>query len=358
MTNSTDETPWTFHKCMCGDPACDQYTLSRQGSVGFSRDDAEAICDAMNQITRYPSGGKISREELAGMFGEKMPIVAAKILWAENSTPLTTAEVRTLLRALAASQGGSEKCFEVREGYAIDVWVKTERRGLVERPLSEALTIRTVDDVRQEAFKEQLTEWLPDAVNKWKEEVRREALEEAANLIAGQEHVDSELRMGRLQAAKILLRAYEAIIALIDAPAPSRETPPVLAVTKDMIEAAFKKLPADAWGTIACGEMERVLEAALKASAPQPTPSPEPVAWRARHSETEKWHLFEYHPSWWEVQPLYASPPTTTTTTTPQPDELRRAKYVAWEQGVHDMKFWGRLAKNPYAAPDEGGNDE
>ncbi|MCB5411492.1 hypothetical protein [Pseudogemmobacter faecipullorum] len=34
----------------------------------------------------------------------------------------------------------------------------------------------------------------------------------------------------------------------------------------------------------------------------------EPVAWRARLSETENWYLFDKPVFWWEVQPLYAHP--------------------------------------------------
>ncbi|WP_374453785.1 hypothetical protein [Phenylobacterium sp.] len=38
--------PWTFEKCRCGHPSCKQFTLSNQGSVGFSEDDARLIAAA------------------------------------------------------------------------------------------------------------------------------------------------------------------------------------------------------------------------------------------------------------------------------------------------------------------------
>ena len=36
----------TIRKCGCGDRNCDQYTLSTQGSVGFSREDAQLYATA------------------------------------------------------------------------------------------------------------------------------------------------------------------------------------------------------------------------------------------------------------------------------------------------------------------------
>lgn len=56
--------------------------------------------------------------------------------------------------------------------------------------------------------------------------------------------------------------------ALAAAPAP--QPTPDVAISRAMIDAAYKALPPDACGTIAEGEMERVLMAALRAAAPQP----------------------------------------------------------------------------------------
>lgn len=35
-----------IHKCDCGHPACHQYTLSNQGSVGFTKDEAVLMDNA------------------------------------------------------------------------------------------------------------------------------------------------------------------------------------------------------------------------------------------------------------------------------------------------------------------------
>lgn len=83
----------------------------------------------------------------------------------------------------------------------------------------------------------------------------RAGIEAAAHLI----ECDGDALVGKSGAAK-------AIRAL----SPTDMTPSVAEVTKPMIEAAFKKLPADAWGTIAEGEMERILEAALAAQTGEP----------------------------------------------------------------------------------------
>lgn len=58
------------------------------------------------------------------------------------------------------------------------------------------------------------------------------------------------------------------IAHMLGAPAP--QPAPDVAISRDMIDAAYKALPPDACGTIAEGEMERVLMAALRAAAPQP----------------------------------------------------------------------------------------
>lgn len=36
--------PWSFSKCTCGHPACRQFILSNQGSVGFVEEDARLMC--------------------------------------------------------------------------------------------------------------------------------------------------------------------------------------------------------------------------------------------------------------------------------------------------------------------------
>lgn len=47
MTN-LKHTPgkWSIEKCMCGHPACKDYRLSNQGSVGFTLEDARLIASA------------------------------------------------------------------------------------------------------------------------------------------------------------------------------------------------------------------------------------------------------------------------------------------------------------------------
>lgn len=37
---------WTMQKCACGHHACNQYTISTMGEVGFSKEDAEFITEA------------------------------------------------------------------------------------------------------------------------------------------------------------------------------------------------------------------------------------------------------------------------------------------------------------------------
>ena len=57
--------------------------------------------------------------------------------------------------------------------------------------------------------------------------------------------------------------------ALAAAPQPA---PQSAAVSRAMIDSAYDALPPDAWGTIAEGEMERILMAALRTTSPQPAP--------------------------------------------------------------------------------------
>jgi len=47
---------------------------------------------------------RITVEELAGMFPCGVPVVAVKLLFPEKSSKLTLAEIRTILRALAADK--------------------------------------------------------------------------------------------------------------------------------------------------------------------------------------------------------------------------------------------------------------
>ncbi|KAE8757356.1 hypothetical protein FSO04_24360 [Paraburkholderia madseniana] len=55
-------------------------------------------------------------------------------------------------------------------------------------------------------------------------------------------------------------------------------------------------------------EREKVLHSILAASPAAPAQSGEPVAWRCRHSEGEKWHYGLTPQNWWECQALYAGP--------------------------------------------------
>ena len=47
-------------------------------------------------------GDKIEQSELVGMFGAEIPMVAVKLLFPEKSEPLTPAELRQVLSAIAA----------------------------------------------------------------------------------------------------------------------------------------------------------------------------------------------------------------------------------------------------------------
>ena len=44
--------PWQATKCLCGHPACRQYILSGQGTVGFEADDARLLCGAANSYAK------------------------------------------------------------------------------------------------------------------------------------------------------------------------------------------------------------------------------------------------------------------------------------------------------------------
>ncbi len=42
--------PWSFSKCTCGHPACRQFVLSNQGSVGFVEEDARLMCASPDML--------------------------------------------------------------------------------------------------------------------------------------------------------------------------------------------------------------------------------------------------------------------------------------------------------------------
>jgi hypothetical protein len=46
MSGGKPKQEWTYAKCPCGHQACNQYTINRQGSVGFSLADARLIAAA------------------------------------------------------------------------------------------------------------------------------------------------------------------------------------------------------------------------------------------------------------------------------------------------------------------------
>lgn len=46
MTQKHTPAPWTKYKCQCSHPACKQYTISTQGTVGFDEADANLIIAA------------------------------------------------------------------------------------------------------------------------------------------------------------------------------------------------------------------------------------------------------------------------------------------------------------------------
>ena len=46
MSGGEPKQEWTYAKCPCGHRACNQYTINRQGSVGFSLEDAQLIAAA------------------------------------------------------------------------------------------------------------------------------------------------------------------------------------------------------------------------------------------------------------------------------------------------------------------------
>lgn len=47
--------PWSKHKCLCGHPSCNQYTISTQGSVGFVVADARLIVAAPDLRDMVPT---------------------------------------------------------------------------------------------------------------------------------------------------------------------------------------------------------------------------------------------------------------------------------------------------------------
>lgn len=42
--------PWRMNKCLCGHPACTQFTISVQGGVGFEAADARVITAAPDML--------------------------------------------------------------------------------------------------------------------------------------------------------------------------------------------------------------------------------------------------------------------------------------------------------------------
>lgn len=59
----------------------------------------------------------------------------------------------------------------------------------------------------------------------------------------------------------------------------------------------------------------------------------EPVAYRFRHSEQERWHYGETDQSWWEHQPLYVSPVSDRL----RVESAKLAKYCEWYDGVDEL---------------------
>lgn len=210
-------------------------------------------------------------------------------------------------------------CVEVREGYVIDVYEEVSDEDgqdfRLKRSLSEALTIRTVEDVRRE--------------------VAVEFMAAIENLGLIGDHPDDP--------ARVVLRAQ------FNTPAPSREE-----MAKEAEEHGCKIVPDILRSTGSLLE-----DAAIHAmNNPQPTTSPEPVAYRWRWAEDchEYWALeeiIEDIPHEAIIEPLYALPPTPAS----HAEELRKAKAEAWDEGYKEG--WKDCPEdgfdtNPYAAPERG----
>lgn len=66
------------------------------------------------------------------------------------------------------------------------------------------------------------------------------------------------------------------------------------------------------------------------------------VAWRFRHSLSEKWHYDDFPNSWWEVQPLYLHPVTVTD------EDVERAKQAWYTYGISENERF-RAALSSFA---------
>ncbi|GLI21865.1 hypothetical protein GGQ86_000831 [Xanthobacter flavus] len=56
--------PWSFSKCTCGHPACHQFVLSNQGSVGFVEEDARLMCASPEMLEELKLQAIAIRQEI------------------------------------------------------------------------------------------------------------------------------------------------------------------------------------------------------------------------------------------------------------------------------------------------------
>jgi len=83
--------PWSFSKCTCGHPACRQFVLSNQGSVGFVEEDARLMAAATEMLSEVIRCA-VELREAAKLLRDRFPGVAGIYDAAAQRAEMTAAK--------------------------------------------------------------------------------------------------------------------------------------------------------------------------------------------------------------------------------------------------------------------------